>query len=372
MNKNIFLADPTITDTEINDVIDVLRSGKLVQGKVVEEIEKTISAFTTSPYPSLVSNGTATMHIALKILGIGRGDEVIVPALSYVATANVVELLGAKPVFVDVDLNYFNIDTKLIRAKITDKTKAIIPVHEFGLAANMTEIMKLAKEFNLFIIEDAACAIGATWEGKHVGTFGDFGSYSFHPRKSITSGEGGCITCNTKPNDKLVKIFRNHGIDLSEGNMDFVEAGFNYRLTDFQAALLRGQFKRLSDTISIKRDLADVYFSNISTNKVTLPSIPKGATHTWQSFHILMESEEERNGLKHFLAENNIFTNYGAQCIPECTFYLKKYNLNSKLSFSNAYKTYTCGLVLPLYDKLIESDIVRISRLVNNYFKHDK
>ena len=372
MNKNIYLANPSITTQDIDNVVNVLKSGMLVQGKIVSEIEDTIKVFTESPFPSMVSSGTATMHIALKILGIGKGDEVIVPALSYIATANVVELVGAKPIFVDVELDSFNINTDLIRTAITPNTKAIIPVHEFGLAANMTEVMKIAEEYNLFVVEDAACAIGASWKNKHVGTYGDFGSFSFHPRKSITSGEGGCITCKTKENDKLIKIFRNHGIDFSDGKMDFIEAGFNYRLTDFQAALLKGQFERLAGTIIIKRNLADVYLKNIKTNKIKLPSIPQGATHTWQSFHVITKNEEDRDGLKQYLADNKVFTNYGAQCIPDCTYYLNKYNLNSKTLFSNAYKAFTCGLVLPLYEKLTEKDIIRVSRLINNYFKHDK
>tara|TARA_B100001094_G_C18147121_1_gene781436 strand:- start:174 stop:1289 length:1116 start_codon:yes stop_codon:yes gene_type:complete len=369
--KNIYLANPSITDHEIKDVVKVLKSGMLVQGKIVSEIEGIISKLTGSLYPSMVSNGTATMHIALKILGVGKGDEVIVPAFSYVATANVVELVGAKPIFVDVELDSFNINTDLIRAAITPKTKAIIPVHEFGLAANMTEVMKIAEEFNLFVVEDAACAIGASWKNKHVGTYGDFGSFSFHPRKSITSGEGGCIICNSKENDRMVKILRNHGIELSNGQMDFVEAGFNYRLTDFQAALLKGQFERLAETLVAKKALAEVYFKKIKTDKITLPSIPKGATHSWQSFHIITKTKEDRDGLKQYLADNKVFANYGAQCIPDCTYYLNKYNLDSKTSFSNAYKAYTCGLVLPLYEKLEESDIVRVSNLINNYYKHD-
>lgn len=152
---------------------------------------------TSSKYFSAVSNGTASLHLALLALGIGKGDEVIVPAFSYIATGNAVELTGAKPVFVDIHLETFNMDESKLEAAITKQTKCIMPVHEFGLCANMEVIMAIAEKYRLYVGEDVACAIGASMNGKFAGTFGDFGSFSLHPRKSVTSGEGGIVTTQT-------------------------------------------------------------------------------------------------------------------------------------------------------------------------------
>ena len=193
------------------------------------------------------------MHLALKALGIGPGDEVIVPAFSYVATANVVELVGAKPVFVDIDLATFNLDTSLLEQSITDKTRAIIPVHEFGLMCNMQVILELAHSKKIPVIEDAACALGASADDKLAGTLGDFGSFSLHPRKAISSGEGGLLCSKTAEMDEKIRILRNHGMQINHGKMDFVEAGFNYRMTDFQAALVSNQLLRLEEILQTKQ-----------------------------------------------------------------------------------------------------------------------
>ena len=177
----------------------------IVQGKVVERFEHAVARFVGAKHAVAVSNGTASLHLALLSLDVGVGDEVIVPAFSYIATANVVELVGATPIFVDISLKDFNIDASLIESAITNKTKAIIPVHEFGQPANMADINRIAKKYNLRVIEDAACALGSEFGGKKVGVLGDVGSFSFHPRKSITSGEGGILTTN---DDYLYNFYR--------------------------------------------------------------------------------------------------------------------------------------------------------------------
>jgi len=206
------LTSPDIRDEDIEAVVKVLRSGMLVQAQNVTDFENAMVSFTKTGQAIAVSNGTATLHLALVALGIGSGDEVIVPALSYVATANVVELVGATPVFVDIDLDTFNINVSEIESKITTKTKAIIPVHEFGLACDIEGVMKIAEKHNLYVIEDAACALGATQNEKHVGTFGTFGSFSFHPRKAISSGEGGIVTTEDEALAAKIRIHRNHGV----------------------------------------------------------------------------------------------------------------------------------------------------------------
>lgn len=364
--KFIPLASPDIREEDINCVVNVLKSGMLVQGKKVEELENTTSSFLKTEHVVATSNGTSTMHLALVALGIGNGDEVIVPAFSYIATANVVELVGATPIFVDIELDSYNIDITKIEEVITAKTKAIIPVHEFGLACDIESIMEIARKHSLYVIEDAACALGATYKNKHVGTFGHFGSFSLHPRKAITSGEGGLLIAQTERLYKKVRILRNHGIDIINNKMEFVEAGFNYRLTDIQASLVNSQFNRLAKNLAKKEELAQHYLHSITNPSIKLPSTPNDSTHTWQTFHILMSSEKERDSTILKLREKGIGSNYGAQCIPEQKYYLEKYNLEVLTLFPNATKAYKQGLAIPLYEKLSIENILYIAEELNN------
>jgi len=365
MNR-IPLMVPTIDEDDINRASAVLRSGMLVQGKNVEELEISIQKLTSISNAVAVSNGTATLHLALLSLGVGKGDEVIVPAFSYVASANVVELVHAKPVFVDIDLETFNIDVNLIESAITPSTKAIMLVHEFGLSADIHPVLELCKKYNLYIVEDAACALGATYHGKPVGSFGDLGSFSFHPRKAITSGEGGVLVTDDDSLASKIRILRNHGIEIIEGKQEFVEAGFNYRLTDFQAALLAGQVDRFASIIKRRQQFADMYSVMITTTAVQLPVVPANCIHTWQTYHIVLDKAFSRDKIKGKLFERNIESNYGAQCIPAQKYYQKKYNNDSQKLFPNAWQAYTQGLALPMYDKLTEEQVNFVSEQLNH------
>jgi len=363
--KFIPLARPDIKQEDIQAVINVLQSGMLVQGKCVENLEELFCKYAGSKFASALSNGTATLHLALKALQIGPGDEVIVPAFSYIATANVVEIVGATPVFVDVDADTFNIDVNKIEEVITPKTKAIIPVHEFGLACDIGKIVEIAKKNNLYIIEDAACALGAKYNGNHVGSFGDFGSFSLHPRKAISSGEGGVLLTSNALLDRKIKVLRNHGIDVIENKIEFTEFGYNYRMTDFQAALVVSQFNRLQNSIQYKNELANIYLKELKTSGIKLPYVPGYANHTWQTFHIVLDDEIDRDKLIVQLKENNIGANYGAQCIPYMRSYRRKYNLDCEHLFPNAMKAYKSGLALPLYDLLNKSELLYIIEKLN-------
>jgi dTDP-4-amino-4,6-dideoxygalactose transaminase len=348
-------------------MIKVLKSGMLVQGKEVKQLEIAVSKYINTYYCSAVSNGTASLHLALIALGIGPGDEVIVPAFSYIATGNVVELVGAKCVFVDIHPRFFNIEESKIEKVISQKTKAIIPVHEFGLCSNMQVIMKLAEKHNLKVIEDAACALGAILDSKFAGSFGHFGSFSLHPRKAITSGEGGLLFTSDPELDFKIKTLRNHGIEPGSAPINFIAAGFNYRMTDFQAALAASQFLRLENIIEYKSKLATIYFNEIHNSSIRLPEIPIGAKHTWQTFHILLEDEKRRNKLMEYLKIYGIMSNYGAQCIPAMTYYKNKYGHHSESEFPNAFEAYTCGLAIPLYSRLKEEQVQFISKTINNF-----
>lgn len=357
---------PSLLEEDIQAAVKVMRSGMLVQGKEVETLENKIEAKLGVRHAIAASNGTATLHMALVALGIGKGDEVIVPAFSYIATANVVELVGAKPVFADINIMDFNINTEEIAPLISPNTKAIIPVHEFGLACDIASVRQIASDHYLFVIEDAACALGAHQNNCYTGSFGDFGSFSFHPRKAITSGEGGILTTNNELLAEKIKILRNHGIQYRNGKMDFVEAGFNYRMTDFQAAMVASEMDRLDEIIQTKQALANLYLEFLDHPLVELPAIPEHRNHTWQTFHILLHDRINRDQVIEDMKNQGIGVNYGAQCIPEQTYYKNKYQLNSKELYPNALRSYLHGLALPLYERLQKHDILKIIQSLHN------
>lgn len=357
---------PDIQQDDIDAVVNVLRSGMLVQGLQVKDLEKTIEEYLGVKHAIAVSNGTASLHLALVALGIGRGDEVILPAFSFMATGNVVEIVGATPVFVDIDIQTYNIDVSKIEKAITSKTKAILPVHEFGLACDIEEICRIAKKHDISVIEDAACAFGATENDRYAGTLGNVGSFSFHPRKAITSGEGGMIITNNDLLARKFRILRNHGIENLPGKIQFVDAGFNYRMTDFQAALLNSQFTRLKSIFTNKDQLVETYFNILGGNKYfRLPYVPENKKHTWQSFHILLDDVIDRDSLIELLKEKGIGTNFGAQCIPFQQYFQNKYNIDCEKYFPNALRAFNKGLVLPLYSSLRKDDILYIAETLN-------
>jgi perosamine synthetase len=360
------LASPNITEQDIDAVAAVLRSGMLIQGSQVEDFEKEIAAYLGVKNVVAVSNGTASLHLALLALEVGPGDEVIVPAFSYVATANVVEIVGATSVFVDIERDTFNIDVAQLRNAITPQTKAIIPVHEFGLACDISALMDIAQAEGLQVIEDAACALGAKENGQFVGTFGDIGSFSLHPRKAVTSGEGGFLTTNDDAMAEQFRAMRNHGISVVDGKNEFLYAGFNYRMTDFQAALVRGQFSRIDEIITRRNSLAGHYMEALkSSQSIDLPTVPNNKAHTWQTFHIVLDEKTDRDQLIGYMRDAGIGTNYGAQCIPLQAYYQTKYCLDYAALFPNALRAYKHGLALPIYEKLGENDIDYVAKTVS-------
>jgi dTDP-4-amino-4,6-dideoxygalactose transaminase len=372
MIEFIPLASPDIQIVDIEAVNRVLRSGMLVQGVEVENLEKNLADYLGVEQAIMVSNGTASLHLMLEALGIGPGDEVIVPAFSYIATANVVELVGAKPVFVDIEKHSFNIDKNQIIEKITPSTKAIMIVHEFGLAADIHEIKSICDKHGIMLLEDAACALGAKEKDLFAGSLGKAGSFSFHPRKAITSGEGGAIVTNDAKLAAKIRALRNHGINAEiVGKMDFIYAGFNYRLTDFQAALLNSQLDRINWILEKKQMIAYQYLNEINNPLLQLPTFSSTKYHAWQTFHVLLhKSMNQADCIKHFRA-NGIGVNYGAQCMPEQTFFKNKYNHDSQTEFPNAYTAYTQGLALPLYEKLNSEQIQKIIDTVNQLKTND-
>lgn len=359
------LFTPDIREEDILAVSDVLRSGMLVQGKQVELLERKFCEITGAKHAVAVSNGTASLHLILHALGICNGDEVIIPAFSYVATANVVELVGAKPVFIDIEPGTNNIDVQKIEAQINENTRAIMPVHEFGLSSDLNPIRDLAAKHGLFVIEDAACAIGSDYLGNATGSQSFAASFSLHPRKAITSGEGGIVVTHNEALAAQLRILRNHGIEMKNGEMDFVEAGFNYRMTDFQAALVLSQTDRLFDQIEHKKQIANLYLNALNTDFLKLPAIPNYAQHTWQTFHVVLSENADRKAIIHEMRDCGIGCNYGAQCIPETTYYKEVYAYNAELEFPNASAAYRRGLALPMYPGITTEQAAYVAETLN-------
>ena len=264
---------PNITNDDKKLINQTLDSGLLTNGPNLSKFEKSFSKYTKSNFSVGVSNATSALHISLKALGIGKGDQVIVPDLTFVATANAVLMTGATPVIVDVNLNDFNINIESIKKSITKKTRAIIPVHFAGNPCDMDKILKITKKNNLFVVEDCAHALGSFYKNKHVGLFGDLGCFSFYPTKNITTLEGGMIITNSKKLSNYVKISRNHGISktlqerYTEGfpwDYDIFEAGYNYRMDEIRAVLGTQQLKRIEKINALRRNAVKYYNEKLS------------------------------------------------------------------------------------------------------------
>lgn len=336
---------PWITDYHLRDMTASIKSGWLTQGKYVQQLESDIAAYVGTKYAVAVSSGTAALHLSLLAHGIGKGDEVIVPAFSFIATANTVELTGARPVFVDIDADTLCINVEQIERAITKQTKAIIPVHAFGLPAEMDRIIELAGLHSLVIIEDAACAIGATYHTYQAGSLGSTGCFSFHGRKLITSGEGGMVTTDNKQVADTIRSLRSHGGDTSGR---YVTLGYNYRMTDFQAAMLLGQVKTIDNMVIRRRHIAQRYNDKLDSS-IGRQAEPVFVKHSYQSYHIIVPGMADK--VIEALTSRGIEAKRGAQFIPSEPYYRQKYNIDLS-SFPVSDTAYSDGIVIPIYQTL--------------------
>lgn len=362
-SRSIPLLIPSIEEEDIAAMAAVVRSGNLVQGEKVAALEEAVRQVTGSAHAVAASNGTATLHLSLAALGIGPGDEVIVPAFSFIATANAVVHAGARPVFVDICRSTFNIDPALVEAAITPRTRAIMVVHEFGLMADMEPLLALAGRHRLPLIEDAACALGATQGGLPAGRGGVAGSFSLHPRKTITSGEGGVLVTEDPELAEQYRILRNHGISQRDGRMEFVAPGYNYRMTDFQAALALSQLRRLPDMLAVRRQLAANYLARISHPCLVLPAAREG--HAWQTFHLMVEPPLSQEEVITRLRAAGIGCNLGAQCLPAQDFYARTHRHQVR-EFPQAWAAWQQGVAIPLHPRLSPADQDHIIQTLNS------
>ncbi len=374
---NVPIARTSLTEAEIQSVLSPLRSGWLVQGPKVREFEERWSAFTGAKHSIAVTSCTTAIHLSLAALGLQPGDEVIVPAFTWISTANVVEHLGGTVVLCDIDLNTFNIDVEQLNQKITPKTKAIIPVHLFGLAAEMNEINKIAKRHGLWVVEDAACGFGSRYQGQHVGTLSDAGCFSFHPRKAITTGEGGMITTNHDALAEKLRRLRDHGAAVSDLQRhlgarpyllaDHPDAGYNQRMTDLQASLGAAQMDRAANIVSERQRLAKIYdnaFAHLSWLKT--PAHINSMEHGYQSYPCLFQPEpitvqstsrinQARNTWMDQLQQVGISTRPATHAVHMLTFYREKYRLRPE-NYPKAYAANDCSISLPLFHGITDAE----------------
>lgn len=376
-NMQVPIARTALTDEEIQSVLAPLRSGWLVQGPKVREFEEAWSAFTGAKHSIAVTSCTTALHLSLAALGFGPGDEAIVPAFTWVATANVVEHLGGRVLFCDIDPVTFNLDVAQLASKLTPRTKAILPVHLFGLAADMDAVMDFAKQNRLWVVEDAACGFGSFYRGRHVGTLGDTGCFSFHPRKAITTGEGGMITTEDDALAAHLRRLRDHGAEMSDRQRhlgprpyllsDHPDAGYNQRMTDIQAALGTAQMARANEILAERRRLAAVYdeaFKDLDW--LRLPAHLPECDHGYQSYPCMFQPEpvtpqsvarvhQQRNAWMDRLHQAGIATRPATHAVHMLKFYREKYGL-APGDFPNAQAANDCSVSLPLFHGMSEQE----------------
>jgi dTDP-4-amino-4,6-dideoxygalactose transaminase len=367
--RKIPIAIPSLGDEEWQAVREPLLSGWMTQGPKVKQFETEFSALHNVDYALAVTSCTTGLHLALAALGVGPGDEVIVPAFTWVATANVVLYCGATPVFCDVDTETFNIKIEDIKSKITERTKAIIVVHLFGLCADIDAIRAIVPP-QIKILEDAACAAGATYKGKYAGSLGDIASFSFHPRKSITTGEGGMVTSNDKNLMRSAEAMRNHGAEIPEEVRhnsakpyllpDFKVLGFNYRMTDLQAAVGIVQLEKLESFIQERQVWADYYTEHLKGLSWLKPQA-KGefiTQHAWQAYVLYVDPETApmaRNEIMDQLQAAGIATRPGTHAVHLLSFYKEKYGIKPE-DFPGATACDHNTMAIPLHNKMTKED----------------
>lgn len=317
------LQTPYFDEKEEKAVVGVLRSGWVTQGPKVEEFEEALKKYTGAQYAVATTSATTALFLCLHALGIGKGDEVIVPSFSFIATTNVVMQAGAKPVFADIDPKTYNIDPKEIEKKITKKTKAIIPVDQVGLPCDLDEILKIAKKYRLHVIEDAACALGSVYKERYIGSFGEAVCFSFHPRKTITTGEGGMILTDSKQLAEVLRNLRHQGMSVSDVTRhkarkvvkeDYSIIGYNFRMSDIQAAVGVEQMKKLAVILKKRAQLARRYTKFFFGSKnIILPFIPDDYIHNFQSYIIRLRPNKKitRDELMQKLLNAGISTRIG-------------------------------------------------------------
>ncbi|MBI4670247.1 MAG: DegT/DnrJ/EryC1/StrS family aminotransferase [Chloroflexi bacterium] len=360
------ITKPFFDENEERAAAEAIRSGWVVQGPRTIEFEKMVAERVGAKYALATSNCTTALHLALIALGIGPGDEVLVPSYSFIATANSVLHAGATPVFVDIDARTYNMDPLRIEEKITPRTRAIMPVHQIGLAADIDTIHAIARKHDLLVLEDAATIIGGTYKGKPIGAHSRAVCFSFHPRKAITTGEGGMVTTNDENIARQVEMLRSHGANVSDfarhtaGKVvieEYPVLGYNYRLTDIQGAVGVEQMKKLDWILQRRLEIGERYnqaFADLDF--IETPYEPAFAKHTYQSYcvRIAHNAPKTRDEIMAAMQDAGIATRRGVMAAHLEPFYVNQYGRVSLPVTEQATRT---TMLLPIYAQMTEQEI---------------
>lgn len=384
---SIPITKPFIGPEERAAVQRPLETGWLVQGPYVKEFEDKFGTFVGAKHSIATTSCTTALHLCVAALGLHPGDEVIVPAFTWVATPNVVEYMGARPVFVDIDLATFNLDVAQLEAAITPRTVGIIPVHLFGLAAPMDPILEIAHRHGLWTIEDAACGFGARYQGEHVGSFGDLAAFSFHPRKSITTGEGGMITTSGDDLAATVRSLRDHGASLTDLQRhtqsasyllaDYDLLGYNFRMTDLQGAIGSVQMDRAEWILAERRRCAAAYDELLrGVDWLARPITPPDSVHAYQSYVCLFQPEApnlgsserlhaRRNRLMAALEADGVATRPGTHAAFMQGYYATKYSIPPS-DLPGAFLADRLSISLPMYAAMTDDELRYVASALRN------
>lgn len=362
-----------LDDDDIQAVINVLKSDYLTTGPMIAQFEQCVADYVGAKYSVAIANGTAALHAACFAAGIGNGDEVITTPLTFAASANCVLYCGGKPVFADVDPKTYNIDPEDIKRKITDHTRAIIPVHYAGQPCDMDAIQKIAEEYHLMVIEDGAHALGAKYKGKKIGTFSDMTTFSFHPVKPITTGEGGMIVTNNKELFQKLRLFRSHGITRDYDQMtryegewfyEQLDLGYNYRITDIQCALGYSQMKKLEYFLQRRSTLAKRYDDAFRNNPHIITPYQLPETESGYHLYSIQVIGCDRKQVFDKLRANGLGVN--VHYIP--VYYHPYYREHGYADTycPNAEQLYEQFITIPLYPDLTDSEQDFIIKTINH------
>lgn len=349
----IRLGLPDVGAEEAAAVAEVLASGQLTMGPKVGEFECAIAGAVGVPYAVAVANGTAALHLAAMALNLGPGDEVLVPAYTFPATANAVALTGARPVLVDVDPATMNIDLAAAAAAVTPRTKAVLAVHLFGNPVDWDALAAAAP--GAVLLEDAAGALGARWRGRACGSLGAMACFSFHPRKTVTTGEGGAVTTHDPALDASLRRLRHHGIEVRDGAADIPEPSTNYRLSDIQCAIGIPQLRRLPELLAARRRVCEGYSARLADlaaeGRVVVPAAAPGDEHGWQAYVIQIDNRDE--ALTTLRAEG-IEVQIGTYAVNLLSAY------RDQGSRPGAEQVFRRALALPLHSQLTDAELDRV------------
>jgi len=373
MSDHLPFARPTIDEKSIEDVAQVLRSGWIASGPYVAKFESALSTYLGGREVRTVTSGTAALEIALRAAGVREGDGVIVPAMSFAASANVVMRVGAIPVFLDVELRSRNLDLALVPAAISPRVRAIMPVHFAGLPVDQERLYDIAAKHGVRVIEDAAHAIGSTYRGRRIGSFGDVACFSFHPNKNMTTIEGGAIAFGSGVDVDLIELERFHGIIRDgEGNVDVVRAGGKYNLSDVAARLGLAQLERLDGFTARRRELANLYFDELGIDPPGVLPERGDSGHCWNMFTLLLPFDQlgmTRAQFQHAMGQRGIGVGVHYPCIPSLTAY-RNLSDRSAHRYPNAARIGRETVTLPLFPTMADSDVRRVCEALRAVLAH--